>query len=355
MRTKVLILGQGLCGTWLSYFLEQAGTSYIVLDKVPGITSSRVASGVINPVTGRRLQKTWMAEQLLPFAETHYKAMGALLNEELISATTIRNFFPTFQMQEAYRKVSEEDPHYVNPWSDGAEWSTCFEFMFGAGEIAPAYWIRLRTMLDAWRKKLVAANKLVEEVFEWSEVSVDQNTIHYKDIEAEYIVCCDGVAALENPYFSRLPFAPNKGEALLLSIPGLPGGNIYKKGITLVPWDEPGVFWAGSTYELRFSEQGPTEQFRTNTLLQLKNFLRLPFEVIDHWAAVRPATVERRPFVGFHPVFPRVGILNGMGTKGCSLAPWFAKELTAYITDNTPITPQAAVDRFRGLLTKQFS
>ena len=65
MRTKVLILGQGLCGTWLSYFLEQAGISYIVLDKTPGITSSRVASGVINPVTGRRLHKTWMAEQLL--------------------------------------------------------------------------------------------------------------------------------------------------------------------------------------------------------------------------------------------------------------------------------------------------
>jgi glycine/D-amino acid oxidase-like deaminating enzyme len=61
--------------------------------------------------------------------------------------------------------------------------------------------------------------------------------------------------------------------------------------------------------------------------LLLKTWLKVPFKIIDHKASVRPANIERRPFVGFHPTLKNIGILNGMGTKGCSLAPIFCKAI----------------------------
>jgi hypothetical protein len=44
--------------------------------------------------------------------------------------------------------------------------------------------------------------------------------------------------------------------------------------------------------------------------------------------------------------------MNGMGTKGCSLAPWFARELANHLLLGTPIHPQADIGRFTKILGK---
>ena len=93
MQTDTLIVGQGLCGTWLSFWLQQAGADFIVLDEVNNSSASKVASGIINPVTGRRTVKTWLADVLLPFAESSYEAIGKLIDEELVTETDMLDFF----------------------------------------------------------------------------------------------------------------------------------------------------------------------------------------------------------------------------------------------------------------------
>jgi glycine/D-amino acid oxidase-like deaminating enzyme len=73
---------------------------------------------------------------------------------------------------------------------------------------------------------------------------------------------------------------------------------------------------------------------------------------LDHFASVRPATLERRPFVGLHPHFLQLGILNGLGTKGCSLAPYFAKELAQKLSGKGSVNPLADIQRFSKILGK---
>jgi glycine/D-amino acid oxidase-like deaminating enzyme len=62
--------------------------------------------------------------------------------------------------------------------------------------------------------------------------------------------------------------------------------------------------------------------------------------------------LERRPFVGLHPQQPALGILNGMGTKGASLAPFFANQLTSHLVHNFPIHDEADIKRFTKILSK---
>jgi glycine/D-amino acid oxidase-like deaminating enzyme len=87
-----------------------------------------------------------------------------------------------------------------------------------------------------------------------------------------------------------------------------------------------------------------------------KNWLQLtvkaPFTVVDHLAALRPATLERRPFVGLHPLHPAVGIFNGMGTKGCSLAPYFARQLAGLLVEGKPVNAEVDVQRFKRMLSR---
>jgi hypothetical protein len=42
-----------------------------------------------------------------------------------------------------------------------------------------------------------------------------------------------------------------------------------------------------------------------------------------------------------------------MGTKGCSLSPWFASQLLNHIGHKSPIHPEADVKRFERILKRK--
>jgi glycine/D-amino acid oxidase-like deaminating enzyme len=75
MHVEFLIIGQGVSGTFLSYYLHKEKRSFIVIDDGDGSSPSRIAAGIINPVTGRRMVTVWMADQVLPFAWDAYHAI----------------------------------------------------------------------------------------------------------------------------------------------------------------------------------------------------------------------------------------------------------------------------------------
>ena len=366
MQTDVLIIGQGICGSFLSRELGRAGLSYVVIDEERPLTASRAAAGLINPVTGRRLVKTWMIDELLPFAQEAYRQAGEDLGASFLRPASVVDFFPTPQMRLAFLRRYEEVPAgYLRLPEDEGDWRDRFSYDFGYGWISPCYLVDMQGFLAAERRRMAAGGMLRGERFDLQELRVEPTRVRYKDVEARWAIFCDGIESSQNAYFSRLPFAPNKGEVLVVEIPGLelpeaagglgPGddesvpGMVFKKGMSLIPWRE-GLYWVGSSYEWSFSDAGPTAAFRERTEAVLREWLRVPFRVMEHIAAVRPATLERRPFVGFHPLYPAVGILNGMGTKGCSLAPYFARQLVQLMVSGVAIQADADILRFRKVL-----
>jgi glycine/D-amino acid oxidase-like deaminating enzyme len=356
-QTEVLIVGQGICGTFLSLELERAGISHLVIDERRPFSASRAAAGLMNPVTGRRIVTTWMIDALLPFAVEAYGRLEGVLGHSFLQAATVTDFFPTAQMRLAFLKRLEEDGAYLRLPEDDHAWDGVFYSELGYGVIDPCWLVDVPELLDAARARMVASGRLLEERFEVGELAVGEKA-RWRDIEAERVIFCDGVESFSNPYFSRLPFAPNKGEVLIVEIDGLAeaaqagGGSVFKKGLSIVPWRE-GLYWVGSSYEWSFEHGEPTKGFRLRTEAALREWLKLPFRTVSHLASVRPATLERRPFVGFHPLYPQVGILNGMGTKGCSLAPYFARQLVRLMVAGEGILPEADVRRFGKVLGRK--
>lgn len=347
-----LIIGQGISGTFLSYYLKKENKSFLVIDDNFNNSPSKIAAGIINPVTGRRLVTVWMVDEILPFAWKAYQEIGHDLAITAISQKSVIDFFPNPFMRESFLQKIETGDKYVHAYPEQNHFNNFFNYDLGCGEIRPVYTAHLETLLPAWRQRLQKENNLLEENFDIAQLKIDADKIHYKDITAHKIIFCDGTSSFENPFFKRLPFAPNKGEALIARIPGLPGTHIYKKGIMMVPLAEKDMFWIGASYIWDFENADPTAAFRESTEQVLQQFLKIPFEIVEHRSGLRPATLERRPFVGFHPVYPNVGILNGMGTKGCSLAPFFAKQLTDHLLYEEPVSADASIERFRKILTR---
>ncbi len=352
MKVDYIIVGQGVSGSFLSWYFIKACKKVMVIDDSQPFSASKVASGVINPVTGRRIVSTWMIETLLPFALEAYTAFGKELGTCIISQKNILDFHPTPQMKLAFDERQPIESKYLRYPENEHQYKQYFNYPFGAGEIDPCYLIDLHPLLSCWRNKLKEQDNLLEEVFEVNELSFsDSHFVSYKDISAEKIIFCDGTKGFDSPYFNLLPYAKNKGEAVIVEIEGLPRKNIYKHGLSLVPWKE-NLWWVGSTYEWDFKDLNPSPAFREKVEQLLKHWVKLPYKIVDHIASERPANLERRPFVGFHPKYPNIGILNGMGTKGCSLAPYFAKQLVENILDNEPINPLADVKRFTKILSR---
>src|SRR4051812_37647784 len=92
-EADVIIVGQGIAGTLLGWELERAGVPFQIYDAGHEGAASRVAAGIINPVAGQRLAKSWRVGELLPVARAAYKAMGAALGIDCWREMRIRRLF----------------------------------------------------------------------------------------------------------------------------------------------------------------------------------------------------------------------------------------------------------------------
>ena len=350
-KVDVLIIGQGISGTSLSYLLSNKNISFLVIDDKRPNAPSRVAAGIINPVTGRRFVKTWMIEELLPFVLEFYKELGRELNTNAISEKMIIDFFPSPQMKLAFEERLKEGESFLKKPVDDKFFIDRFNYSFGYGRITPSYTVHLENILPAWRSRLIKQTQLIEEEFDISQLQFDDKSVQYRNITTQKIIFCDGLQSAKNHFFDKLPFASNKGEMLIVEIPGLSKEFLYKKGMTLAPLLSPDIFWFGSNYLWEYQDERPSPVFYKQAEQVLRSWIKLPHKILEQKVSLRPATIERKPFVGFHPKHPTIGILNGMGTKGCSLSPYFAKQLVDHIKNRTPILPEADISRFQKILS----
>ena len=345
MNVDYIIVGQGISGTMLSYFLSQQNIDHVVIDELKENSPSKIASGVINPITGRRFVKTWMIDEVMPFAVEAYKSLEKFLHCNIITQKNVIDFHTSIQMQEAFNKRALEEKVYLQTDFQNHQIDQLFNYSNGIGLIQPVWLIDINIILKEWRKYLTEKKSLIEEHFDTDQLQLEDEYVVYKNIKAKKIFFADGLNSMKLNWFENLPFVPNKGEAIIVEIPKLLRDLIYKNGLTIVPWKDD-LFWVGSSYEWTFENELPTNSFKEKVESVLSNWLKTDYKIIDHIAAVRPANIERRPFVGILNHQQQIGILNGMGTKGCSLAPYFANEMVQHLQYQKHINVEADVNRF---------
>lgn len=345
--TDTIIVGQGICGTLLSFELYRRGMSFFMVDAGIEPSSSFIASGLINPVTGKRLVKSWMFDELLAAALDTYRAMERLLATPLLRELGLIQFHKTAEDAETFRNRLAESRHLGA--ADASAWQHFFRFSHGCGSISPCYIVDTHTLLPAWRRKLQQEGLLLEERFEPNKLQL-LDKLHYKGLVARNLIFCEGAQSTANPYFGKLPFSLNKGQVLTARIPLLMQGFIYSAAHKLVPLGSD-RYWIGSSFEWDVANPGNTPAFYDSATRFLEDALRVPWQVTGHYAAIRPSSRDYRPFVGMHPVFQNIGILNGMGTKGYSQTPYFARQLADKLCGSGAILPEADVCRFARFLS----
>ena len=75
--------------------------------------------------------------------------------------------------------------------------------------------------------------------------------------------------------------------------------------------------------------------------------IKVPYDITDHKAGVRPATKDRRPYLGVHPQQQNVFIFNGWGSKGVLLIPYFAEKFCDFLVDKVPLDIDVDIHRIK--------
>ena len=321
MQTDYLIIGAGIAGTLISYELLQRNKSVVVIDDTDLPKSSTAAGAILNPVNIKQWTVAKNYKLYIQQALETYSALQVLLNIPVISERPIIAFDQntegnTTSLNEYLNKNSVEEISVIQK---------SFRQIVPANKIFPAYQVNGISLLTAWRKYLADKNLFFNERFLPEDLSVSGNTISYKFFKAEKIIFCEGVFASQNSFFPNLSFTKNRGDALLLSIPGLPEDFIYHNEIRLIPMGNQ-RFWCGSNYTWNYHNLEPDIEWRQNIIALLQQWLRLPFIIEEHIVAERPTTAGQQPITQIHDALP-AAIFNGLGTKGFLMAPLLAKKM----------------------------
>ncbi|MCL6260333.1 FAD-binding oxidoreductase [Aquiflexum sp. TKW24L] len=346
MEVDFLLIGQGLAGTILSHRLLQLGKKVMVIDLPNANQSSRIAAGLYNPITGKKMVKTWNADLLFPEIEPLYFQLEGLLGTKFLYKKNI--YRPFLNIEEQNEWMGKTGDPGFEPYFEEIFSKELFPEVinpFGGILLKNSGYVDINALLDAYSAYLKNRNLLLEEEFEEEFLEGDRDGFRYKGISAKGIVYCNGLGAMKSRYFSNLPFAPVKGEILDL-VQRFHPDEIINRGVFRITLPN-GNLRVGSTYTWHDLDQGPTENAKNELLEKLEKLVPEEVSAIQsHRFGIRPATKDRKPIIGEHPDFPGVYIFNGFGAKGVSLIPYYSNMMVEMLLSSHQPEKEVNIARF---------
>lgn len=317
--THRTIIGQGLAGTCLAWELWKRQVPFSIVDRENG-GSSRVAAGLINPVTGKNFEPSQSIATFLPQAMDFYAEIESILG--------IQIWFPHPILRLAASDKEWTKMQLKAGQADVARWLSHdgklleIDGWLGAIKVHSGGRVDTRSFLDHSREFFRTSGH-----YQQAHISIDQAPPH--------TIWCEGAVGLISGRYG--PHRCAKGEILSISATGWNENEIrIGAGGWLVPIGN-GHFKVGSTYEWNQLDETPSAQ-GLETITTIATRLGGPdFEIIHHEAGIRPIFRRSEPLIG--PIDNDQWMFNALGSKGSLYAPGIARQLANWLIDGTSPDP----------------
>lgn len=350
VQTDYLIVGQGLAGSLLALILLQRGKTVRVIDNGHRFAASKIAGGLINPITGRRHVLTW---RFLDFWKSLdlYDAWSSKLGTNLFYQKPLLRFMGNPEERRVFeRKLNAGAYGGVDiAYPAQAESIPRCKLRKPCYRLQQAGYVDQAKLIQVVAGFLKSRNCWVQGTWGEKEFSRSPGRVKWKQWEASTIIFTQGFKGDTNPFFRQLPFRNAKGEIVEITGPDFYALPVLNCGKWLLPIGG-GRYRGGATYDLETLDQIVTLEGVSDILDGLAGMVDWDLQIIQAQAGVRPAMHDFKPVMGRHPWFPELVIFNGLGSKGSLQAPLLATELVNYLEDGVPLHPEADVERFRKYL-----
>ncbi|CAN1504278.1 MnmC_Cterm, tRNA U-34 5-methylaminomethyl-2-thiouridine biosynthesis protein MnmC, C-terminal domain [Flavobacteriaceae bacterium] len=340
-----IIVGSGLAGISFSEVALLSEKKIIVFSD-DSQNSSKIAGGLYNPVILKRFSEVWKAKEQLDLMTLFYYNLNKKIDVKFDFKTPILRKF--FSIEEQNNWFASSDKIALAPFLST---TLCFkEYVgidspFGYGEVLQTGYVDTALLVTKYEEYLLSHQILKKEKFDYNALVINPDSVSYKGIESRNIVFAEGFGLHGNPFFEELPLDGTKGELFIIKAPLLKLDVIINTSVFILPLGND-LFKVGATYNWKDKTNLPTQEGRTELIERIQEIISCDFEIIDHYAGVRPTVRDRRPLVGTHKEFKNIHILNGLGTRGVMLGPAMAKALFDHVENDTVLNPEIDIQRF---------
>ncbi|RCR69351.1 NAD(P)/FAD-dependent oxidoreductase [Larkinella punicea] len=346
MTADYLIVGQGIAGSVLAWTLHRRGKKVVLVNSSHLPSASLAAAGIFNPLTGKKLVRTWKADQLFPFLTAFYGEVERELKIPLLHFSNIYRPFRSVEEQNSYLAQTSDSSigRYVAESVDNQQYQPYIHNPFGGLEVTRSGWVDVPVFLNAIRLFFQEQNRYIETDFDAKGIEIRANGVLWQEGVYDKIIFCEGPHAHRNPLFDWLPYNPVKGQVLDVTMDNYPVTSIVNQGAFIMPV-ESNRYRIGATYTWHDIDWQTTEDGKAFLQQKVQGLLKVPYRIVGQRVGIRPATKDRRPLIGLHPAHPAVGIFNGLGTKGVSLAPYFADQFADFLEGRKELDPEVNIER----------
>ena len=340
-----LIVGCGLAGISFAEKALQHNKTIVVVDN-DSQNSSKIAGGLYNPVILKRFSEVWGAQAQLVIMNEFYTQLKPRIEQQLDYKMPILRKF--FSIEEQNNWFAASDKPALAPFL-----STQLHFKeykgitapFGYGEVVHTGYVDTASLLESYRNYLIENHWFRQESFDYTAIVFEEDSVRYKDVKAKHIIFAEGFGLHANPYFNQLPLDGTKGELFIIKAPDLDLDVIVNTSVFILPLGND-LFKVGATYNWKDKTDLPTEEGKAELVERIQEIIGCDFEIITHFAGVRPTVRDRRPLVGTHPIHKQIHVLNGLGTRGVMLGPAMAKALYDAVENQIPLHKEIDIQRF---------
>lgn len=341
-----------MAGSCLALRLIEEGKKILVFDEPHQNRSSSIAAGLFNPITGKLLTRTWMADQIFPELFRFYRSAENTLNKNFFYPQSLYRPFLSAEEQNEWMGVSSGDA--IKPYIENVLTASTYGHQvydpFGGILLTQCGFLHVNAFLSGVQNYLEANQSIVFEHFDDEKLMLSADGIAYKNYHAQKIIFCNGIGSLHSTQIKNLPIRPLKGETLTIELDEAPE-LIYNRGVYMVPMATK-EYRVGATYETKNLTSGITAAGRMELEQKLKSLIKIPYRIVSQDWGFRPTTPDRKPILGEYPESKNVIIFNGLGTKGVSLAPYFSAQLVNWLLGRGEIQPEVNIKRFKSLTSK---
>lgn len=345
INVDYLIVGAGIAGLCMARQCQLKNKSFLIIDD-SSRTSSKIAGGMFNPVVLKRFTSIWESQDQLNIAYKFYPHLEEELKQKFFHRIPIYRKFASIEEQNNWF-VACDNPitsPFLNPKLE------TYSFLhipspYGLGEVFDTGYLDVGLFVKTFQNDLKEKKNYIEETFLYEDLSINENYVDWKNIRAKSIVFAEGFSMHNNPFFNYLPLDGTKGELLYVRIPDLKLKSIVKSGVFIIPIGDD-EYKVGATYNWQDKTDVITEEAKNELLEGLEGLIDCPYEVIEHFAGIRPTVKDRRPLVGPHYKYKNLYLLNGLGTRGVLLGPYLSEKLLLHIEEGLPLDKNIDVSRY---------
>lgn len=337
MENKIIIVGGGIVGNIFAWQLYFNNIEFEIYDNETEFTSSKVAAGIYNPIVFKRFTQSWMAKELIDYLDVFYAKIENEINNKIHFKIDIYKILSNSDEQEFWLKKSAENINFMDKKIYNLNLDSVIENL-GFGKVLNSGYLDVNKFLELSKLFFISKNKYFNK-------NINNELFKNELKNNNKLVLCEG-CKFNKEYFPELKFNFAKGEILDVKIKDLNIDYIISKNLFIFPKGN-NIFKVGSTFEWNFENDNPTEKQKNNLIDNLKKIVKCDFEIINHFAGIRPATYDRRPFLGQSSINEDVYILNGMGAKGVMIAPLMSSFLFDNIFNKKVLPLEVDVTRCR--------